>query len=155
MGQPAPGSVTPTDSVVGPLVAQLALVAQQIQGIGICYLEPPEGPPEDNSVIFPCKSWEFVDSTNGRLRVYLTFDIMHLFSRRLLDEALPDIYKFTPAWWTVLGDWNNQTLGGLVRSMDVKAGEITTTKMAGEILLALTHRVRLLYEFPLTTAMLP
>lgn len=147
------GNVTPSDTLVGPIVEQLALVAQQINGIGPeqCYIKPPDGPPEDNSVLFPCKAWAFSDMSNGRLRVRLTFDILHVFSRRMLDEALPDIQAYIPAWWAVLGDWNNQTLGGTVRSLDLKSGEITTLRYGGETLLALRHEVTVLTEFLVTT----
>lgn len=145
------GSVTPQDTIVGPIVEQLALVAQQINGIGTCYLQPPDGPPEDNSVLFPCKSWRFQNNTNGRLRAYLTFDIIHVFSRRLLDEALPDINTFIPAWWAVLGDWNNQTLNNTVRSFDLKEGQITTLKYGSDTYLALVHQVTVLTDFLVVT----
>jgi hypothetical protein len=144
--------VTPSDSVVGPIVAELAAIAQQIEGIGTCYTTAPDGAPEDNSVMLPCKSWSVESMTNGRLRLRLTFQVIHCFLRRQLSENLTDIQTYIPAWWTVLSDWNNQTLNGKAASLDITEGQIAEVVHAGVKFLGLIHTVTVLTEFRVRTA---
>lgn len=140
---------TQADTIIGPIVAQLITVAQQITGIGTCYAQVPEGAPESNSVMFPCKHIDVVEGTNGRLTLHLTFDIIHSFRRNRLQETLADCYAAMPAWLTVLGSYRNVTLGGTVSLLDLKSQDIKEVKHAGQSLLAVVSTVIVRYEFPI------
>lgn len=145
--------VTPNDSIVGPIQQQLALVAQQIEGIdpNLCYTTPPKSSIEEGAVLFPCKGWAVDSMTNGRIRLKLTFHILQLFRMRPLDEVIPDIQAYIPAWWTVLSDWNNQTLGGNAISFDFSNGEIAQVKHNNTDYFALKHVVTVLTQFKVIT----
>lgn len=140
-------TVSPSDTLVGPIVAQLALVAQQIDGMGTTYQKVPEQAPEDNSVMFPCKHVDVVSSTNGRLTLHLTFDIVHVFRRTRLQEVLDRCYAALPAWLTVLGDRKNVTLGGTAQLMDVTAADIKEVKHANQQFLGVVTTIIVRYEF--------
>lgn len=121
----SPGSIVPTDTLVSPLITQLTVVAQQIAGIGMCYPEVPDAPPEDNSVLFAPKAVRVNDDqTNAKLDLHLEIDLIHLFRRKRLQDNLFSIYAVLPAWLTVLTAWSNQTLGGLAQSVNVTQMEI-------------------------------
>lgn len=148
-----PGSVTPNDSLVSPIVAQLCVVAQQIAGIGICYTEPPDRAPEDNSVMFPLREWHVLEDTNAKLKVQLVFEVLHLLRRTNLNDALARAYTFVPAWLTVLTAWGNNTLGGLAIDMSL-LGQPATVKgydWANEPFIAISTRVAVLTEFSINT----
>ena len=149
----AASSVAPSDTILGPLQQQLSLVAQQIQGIdpNLCYTTPPKSSIEDGAVLFPCKGWGVDSMTNGRLRLKFTFHILHMFRMRPIDEVIPDIQTWVPAWLTVLSDWNNQTLGGHAISFDFTSGEITQVRFNNTDYFALKHVVTVLTQFSVIT----
>src|SRR5271166_2604902 len=113
-------SFVPSDNLIGPIVTQLAAIAGQIQGVGRTYTVPPEGEPEDNSVLFPLKRWRIIDSTNAKLKVELTFSILHLFRRDRMDDVMPRVQLVMTSWWNALADWQNLTLGGLAIDTNIK-----------------------------------
>lgn len=143
--------ITPTDTLVGPVVDGLIGVTGQISGIGRTYREPPEGAPEDNSVIFPLTGFEVKDDTNGRLFVALTFEISHLFRRGRLNETVGRIIPFVPAWLDRLTAWPNQSLGGAAEEVSVKSGKIAGFTWASQQYLALSLTVTVLTELPIST----
>jgi hypothetical protein len=140
-------SFVPTDALVGPIIQQLAGIAGQIQGVGRLYTTPPEGEPEDNSVLFPLKHWRILDDTNAKLKVELTFSILHLFRRNRMEDAYPRAQTFLTAWWNALADWSNLTLGGLAISTTIKDGGMGMVEWADQPYLALTHTITVLTEF--------
>ena len=140
-------SFTPSDNLIGPIVSQLAGIASQIQGVGRTYTVPPEGEPEDNSVLFPLKRWRVIDSTNAKLKVELTFSILHLFRRDRMDDVMPRVQLVMTSWWNALADWQNLTLGGLAIDTTIKDGAIGTVEWAGQLYLSLTNTVVVLTEF--------
>ena len=140
-------SFTPSDTLIGPIVTQLAGIAGQIQGVGRTYTVPPEGEPEDNSVLFPLKRWRVIDDTNAKLKVELTFSILHLFRRDRMDDVMPRVQLVMTSWWNALADWQNLTLGGLAIDTTIKDGAIGTVEWAGQMYLSLTNTVIVLTEF--------
>jgi hypothetical protein len=139
--------VSQSDTLIGPIVTQLIVVAQQITGVGTCYDQVPEAAPEDNSVMFPCKHIDVAEGSNGRLTLYLTFDIMHCFRRTRLQEALARCYAAMPAWLTVLGSYQNVRLGGLVTLIDLSDMDIKEVVHADQSMLAVVSTVKVRYEF--------
>lgn len=140
-------SFTQTDALVSPIVAQLAAIAGQIQGVGRTYVVPPEGEPEDNSVLFPLKRWKILDSTNAKLKVELTFTIMHLFRRDRMEDVIPRAHLAMTAWWNALADWSNLTLGGLAIDTTIKDGSIGSVMWGDQIYLAVSNTLVVLTEF--------
>lgn len=140
-------TVSQADTLVGPIVTQLGLVAKQIDGMGTTYEKIPDGPPEDNSVMFPCTHITVVSSTNGRLTLHLTFDCVHVFRRTRLQEALDRCYAALPAWLTVLGDRKNVTLGGTAQLMDVTDADVKAVKHANQQFLGVVTTITVRYEF--------
>jgi hypothetical protein len=147
-----PGPFVPTDTLVGPIIHQLALVSQQIQGMGRTYEVPPEGLPEDNSVLFPLKKFRVLDDTNAKLKVELDFSIYHLFRRDRMEDTYPRIQPFLTAWWFALADWQNLTLGGLAILTTIKDGSIGNVMWGDQPYLAVITNITVLTEFniPLT-----
>jgi hypothetical protein len=142
-------SVSQSDTLIGPIVTQLIVVADQITGIGRTYSQVPEAAPEDNSVMFPCKHIDVVEGSNGRLTLHLTFDIIHCFRRTRLQDALARAYAAMPAWLTVLGSYQNVRLGGLVTLVDLKSMDIKEVKHADQVMLGVISTVVVRYEFPI------
>jgi hypothetical protein len=149
----APGSVQPNDTLVTPIVQQLAIVAQQIAGIGTCYTEPLDQAPEDNSVLFPLRGWKVLDDTSAKLKVELTFEVLHLFARTNLPDALARAYSFVPAWLTVLTAWGNNELGGLAITVSLLEQPATVKgfEWAKEPFIAISTLVTVLTEFSINT----
>jgi hypothetical protein len=145
-------SFTPSDNLAGPIVHQLALIAAQIQGVGRTYETPPEGEPEDNSVLFPIKDFKVIDDTNAKLKVELAFTIYHLFRRDRMDDAYPRLTLYLTSWLNALADWSNLTLGGLAIDTNIKGGKIGTVTWASQMYLSLMIDITVLTEFniPLT-----
>jgi hypothetical protein len=140
-------SFTQNDTLVGPIVHQLALIAGQIQGVGRTYEVPPEGEPEDNAVLFPLKRWKVLASTNAKLKVELTFTILHLFRRDRMEDVIPRMHLAMTAWWNALADWSNLTLGGLAIDTTLKDGSIGTIVWGDQTYLAVINTITVLTEF--------
>lgn len=144
--------MTPDDTIVGPIVDGLIVVGKQIDGIGRFYKEPPEGSPEDNSVVFPLTKFSVEGDTNGRMFLKLTFEISHLFRRARLNETYSRIIPFVPAWLDRLSAWPNQTLGGAAEEVSVESGRIDSLTWGSQQFLALTLTVTVLTEFAISTS---
>lgn len=148
-----PGPFSPNDSLVGPIVHQLATDIQtQIPSISYVYEKLPERTPGDNSVVIPLAKLKVVSDTNGKLKVRLYFAIQHLFLRSNIADNLARAYTYIQPWLYVLSAWGNQNLGGLAMEVDVSEVQVKQMSMAGQPLLALLMSVEVLTEFniPLT-----
>lgn len=145
-----PGSITPADTLIDPITQGLITVAQQIVGIGVCYPKAPEGPPEHNSVLFPVTDVKVDEQYYGRATLTLTYQIIHLFRRTRLQDVLPTMYPFVPAWITALAAEPNVTLDGLVQMIDMKKIELLPFSYADQLYLSLTSTVNVstLYNLP-------
>lgn len=139
---------TPSDILVGPIVQQIAtIIENQIAGVDRVYVNIPDGPPEDNSVIIPLTNFEILDETNGRLSVRLTFGMRHLIRRKSMDEAITNCYSYIMPYFQCFSAWVNQDLGGLARLMTIKNGGVTQFIEAGQVFLALIINLQVLTEF--------
>ncbi len=152
MGIPA-GSIAPNDSLVTPIADALGVVAQQIQGIGTVYTDPPDRPLEDNSVLILLNEWEVLGDTNGKLKVNLVFEVAHCFRRTTLSYALTKAYAYVMPWFTVLTAWSNNELGGLAIDMSLLThrGTVKGFKWAGTDYIAVSNLVAVLTEFNINT----
>lgn len=143
-------SVPQEDTLLGPIIAKLAEVAQQIDGMGTTYLKVPEQAPEDNSVMFlPRPHIDVKQGTNRRLTLHITFDIVHVFRRTRLPEALARCFAAMPAWINVLGSYANVTLGGTVQMIDLQALDIREVKHAGQQMLGVVSTLVVRTEVPI------
>lgn len=146
-----PGSIAPADSLVTPLAEALGTVAQQIQGVSLVYTTPPDGAPEDGSVLIVLREWEVEGDTNYKLRVNLVFEVLHLFLRNDLSQALANAYPYVPAWFTVLTAASNNELGGLAITVSLLThkGSVKGFEWAGDPYIAISNMVGVLTEFPI------
>ena len=129
-----------TDDVVTPIIDELVLVAKQVEGVGQCFPQPPDGPPPDNSVLFPLRKFKPEDHTAGKMKVTLTFEILHLFSRTQLSQAITRAYKTLHPWWQALTAWPNATLNGKAYLTELTGeGEIKEVLWSNTPYLAVSH----------------
>lgn len=136
----APASVPQADTLVGPLITALTVVAQQIAGVGNCYPEVPDAAPEDGSVLFAPKEVRVDDdSTNAQLVLHVEIEVLHLFVRKRLQDNLASITAALPAWLTVLTAWSNESLSGLAQNFDLKRMQIAPYTHAQQSYLALIN----------------
>lgn len=143
-------SVPQTDTIIGPIIDQLIAVSQQIDGIGTCYPKIPDQAPEDNSVLYALHPHIDVKSgTNRRITLHLTFDIIHVFRRTRLQEALVRCFAAIPAWINVLGSYANVTLGGTVQMIDLQGMDIREVKHAGQQMLGVISTLVVRTEIPI------
>ena len=147
----AAGSIVTTDTYLGPIAAQLSTVAQQISGMGRIYTEPPEGPPESNSVMIALKTWTVVEETNAKIRVMLSFDIYHVFRRNRLADTLTAARSFVFPWLLALSAWSNQSLNGLSRTVSPKSGSLQSMTYAQQDYIAVYNSVMIDTEFNIIT----
>lgn len=133
-----PASVPQQDTLIAPLIAALTVVAEQIIGIGNCYPEVPDAAPEDGSVLFaPKEVMVDDDATNAQLVLHVEIEVLHLFTRKRLQDNLAQVCAALPAWLTVLTAWSNTTLGGLAQNFDLKRMQIAPYTHAQQSYLAL------------------
>jgi hypothetical protein len=147
-----PGPFVPTDALVGPIVAQLIVVTQQIQGIGRCYAAPPEGEPEDNSVVYPLKNIAVLGDTNAKLKTELNFEIVHFFLRTRLQDAVTLAQTYVMPWFYALSDWTNQSLGGLAIRITIHKMSLSSMTWGQEDYITLSINIGVLTEFNIPTA---
>lgn len=136
--------------VISPLVHQLALVAQQISGIGRVYETEPDNPPEDGSVLFPLVSFESPDDTNGKFYIKLTFNVMYCKRRSRGTQDIPAIYQYVLPFLQAYSAWANQSLNDEAISVTVKKGGVTQFTHGTQVFRALLTTVEVLTEFNIT-----
>lgn len=143
-------TVPQEDTLFKPIIDQLILVAQQIDGIGTCYEKVPEQAPEDNSVMFvPRPHIEVKSGTNRRLVLHIPFEIVHCFRRTRLQETLARCYAAVPAWVNVLGSYANITLGGTVQMIDLQAVDTREVKHGGQSMVGVISTLIVRTEIPI------
>lgn len=144
-----PGSIAPNDSLVTPIAQALATVALQLQGVSVVYTDPPDRAPEDGSVLIVLREWEFEDDTNDKLKVNLVFEVLHLFLRTDLSQALASAYPYVMPWFTALSATSNNQLGGLVITLSLlnKKGTVKGFVYGGDPYIAISNMVQVLTEF--------
>lgn len=120
----------PDDTFAADLIHALATIVQnQVGGVGRIYEDPPEGPPEDNSVLFPYQI-AAENSTTGKLRLKFRFDITHVFRRVRFNDAYHRAQSYVLPWVMTLSSWTNQSLGG--RTLGIFPGEVHVRQIMTE-----------------------
>lgn len=137
---------TQSDTLIGPVIAELITIAQQITGIGTCYDKVPEQPPEDNSVMFACRHIGVTSGTNGRVDLDMDFDIIHGFRRTRLQNDLPRCYAAMPAWVQVLSAPANVRMGNVAQIEDLSDIDIKGFTHAGQDMIGVISRVHIRRE---------
>lgn len=135
------------DTFIGPIIAELKLIAQQIDGIGTIYEKVPEGAPEDNSVMFACPHIDVVSAMNGRIEMTFSFDIIHCFRRVNLQQDLSRAYAAMPAWATVLSTPANVRMGSVAQLEDLTGIDIQQVIHAGQKMLGVISHIRVIKQF--------
>jgi hypothetical protein len=143
-------SIPQSDTLVTPIVTELAALAQQIEGIGDIYIDTPDRAPADNSVLFPMRDFRILDEANGLYHVELVFEILHVFRRTNLSVAVKKAYAALPAWLHVLTAWTNQTLNGTAMDMVLEREpcSIKGTNWGDTPYLAISIQVAVTVELP-------
>jgi hypothetical protein len=141
--------VNPTDDIIGPIVQALAHELSSIVGLGRLYLEVPDGPPENNSVVFPLRSFKFEGDTNGKMYVRLTFSIRYMVRRSKFADNIKQCYLMFSAFSKVLSSIPNQTLEGESIVVTPKDGSISIMGEAMQPFVCLVLNTEVLTEFNL------
>lgn len=151
-----PGPWSPSDSVAGPIVAQIAsMVAVQIPAVGHVYEEIPDRPPGDNEVVIPLLKGEHGQhgrfagggDTSGKIEITYTFSMRHVFRRREIDQSIKSAYTFIQPWLNFFHALPNQNLGGLSRAMNTTNMTIAQSERAGQPIVVLAIDFEVLTEF--------
>jgi hypothetical protein len=141
--------MTPMDDIIGPIVEALAEEISSIVGIGRLYTELPDGPPENNSVLFPLTGAKLEGDTNGKVYVRLTFSIRYVVRRGKFIDSIKQCYFMFSAFAKVLSSIPNQTLGGDSIMVTPKNFSINQTYDAAQAFVMLVMNVEVLTEFNL------
>jgi hypothetical protein len=143
-----PGPYTPSDTLIGAIVHQIALfISAQIPAVGHVYEDLPDRSPVDNSVIIPLIRGKVVPPPEGKFRIRLQFSLRHLFRRKNMPENIAQAYTFVVPWLKLLSAWKNQDLNGL--AIEVDADELSVTQMSesGQPMVALVVNFFVVTEF--------
>lgn len=145
--------LTPADDIVGPIVSALSnVLTTQISGLGRMYTKAPDGPPENNSVIFPLTKVKFEEDTNGKFYVRLTFRITYIQRRSKYPDNIQALYTMFSSMSRILSSWPNQTLGGASISVCPKDAGFTQWAEAGTSFVALFINTEVLTEYNILTS---
>lgn len=143
-----PGPYTPDDSLIGPIIHQIALNIQtQIPSIEYVWEEVPDRAPSNNQVLLPVLKVKILGDTNGKLKLLISVGARHVFRRRELDAGISQAYTYIMPWLRMLSAWENDTLGGL--SMKVTPTDLVVTRLieGGQAFIALAVNFDVLTEF--------
>jgi len=143
-----PGPYTPGDTLIGPIIHQLATnIKTQIPSIEYVWEEVPDRAPSDNQVLLPVLKIKVLGDTNGKLKLLITVGARHVFRRRELDAGISQAYTYIMPWLRMLSAWQNQTLGGL--AIDVTPTDLAITRIieSGQVFIAVATNFEVLTEF--------
>ena len=142
------GPYTPSDTLIGPIVHQLAqIIRTEIPSIAYVYEKMPDRAPTDNQVLLPVVKLKIVDDTNGKLKVRISIGARHLFRRTEIDMGLTKAYTYVVPWLRMLAAWTNQTLSGLAIAVYMSDLGITQIVESGQVFIALAVNFDVLTEF--------
>lgn len=145
-------SITQTDDIIGPIISNLAnYLTQYVPGLGRMYLQPPDGPPENNSCIFPVSKFSFRHDTNGKVYVDFIVSIRYMIRRSKFPQDLQTLYTAFSAFTYVLSSWPIQQLNGNSEEVTPIGGTFTQFVFAGQPYLALVFDTKICTEFPIYT----
>lgn len=143
-----PGPYTPSDTLVGPIITQIAnTIRNEIPAIEYVWEKVPDRAPSDNQVLLPLLKIKVLSDTNGKLKILLTIGARHVFRRRELDAGISQAYTFIMPWLRLLSAWPNQTQGGL--AIDTTPTDLAVTRIieGGQAFIALAVNFDVLTEF--------
>lgn len=144
-----------TDLFITPALTQLGvLVAAQISPPpSVVYLLPPDGQPENNSVVFTSPEFEDRGSTEGKRELCFHLNVIHFThaSMRLADD-LQNCYNWLSAYLNVFDAWANQSLQAgngttYARQIDLKKGRITKIAWGATPMVVLFMNVDIITEY--------
>jgi hypothetical protein len=144
---------SPDSTLIEQIITALANIARnQISGISYVYEQPPDGPPDDMSVLIPLNSYKILDDTNGKLYISMIFGIRLMIRRGVFSENIMTAYSYVRPFLQAYAAWGNQTLGGLSTSVCPKSGGVTQMIEAGQPFAALITNVEVLTEYNIPTS---
>lgn len=127
------GPFTPSDTLVGPIVHQLATyINTEITGINKVYEQDPDGSPLDNTVTIPLVKFEVKECTFGKMEVTLKFSVIHWFRRGVLGTGITKCYSFLMPYLQVLTAWSQNDINNLARQITVTDGGVTQISYSSE-----------------------
>ncbi len=142
----------PNDSIISPVVAAIATIIQtQVAGVSYVYQQPPDGPPENGTVVIPLSAYKILDDTNGRLKIKLTFGVKHFVVRGSYPENVLGAYAYFVPYAQAFAQWSNQSLGGLCQSLTLTNGGVTQYVQAGQVFVCLVVNLDVFLEFTIPT----
>ncbi len=116
------------DQFIGPILAQLKVIinAQITPPPSVIYTLPPDGQPENNSVVITAPTFEDCGTTEGLRELRFHFNVIHFTdcSMRLGDD-IQNSYNWLWAYLNVFDAWANQPLSGNAREVTLTKGRIT------------------------------
>ncbi len=131
---PGPFSST-TDLFITPILNQLSVIinAQISPPPSVIYTLPPDGQPENNSVVITAPTFEDVGATEGLRELRFHFNVIHFTdcSMRIGDD-IQNCYNWLSAYLNVFDAWANQSLQdvhGVVNSREVTLTKGRVTKL--------------------------
>jgi len=143
--------MTPVDDIIGPVIEALAAELSSIVGVGRMYLEPPDGPPEDNSVLFPLSHFKFEGDTNGKIYVRLGFRITYVVRRSKFPDNIQQCYLMFSSFSKILSSLQNQDLGNLSITVTPKDGSVGQFGQSMQAFVVLILNTEVLTEFNILT----
>jgi hypothetical protein len=145
--------ITPTDDIIGPVIHQLStFLSTYVVGIGRIYEQPPDGPPENNSVMLPVTSIKYEYSDVGKVRLKVTMPIWYMIRRTKFSDNIAQAYKMYSAIVRVLTAWPLNQLPDVngndlaIEVLPQSTGFIQTT-VAGQAYIALLINTEIITEF--------
>jgi hypothetical protein len=143
-----PGPYTPQDTLIGPIIHQIAVTIQtEIPSIEYVWEKTPDRAPSNNQVLLPLLKGKVLSDTNGKMKLLLTIGARHLFRRTELDAGITAVYTYIMPWLMMLDAWPNQTLAGLAMSTTPKDFAVTRMIESGQVFIALAVDFDVLTEF--------
>lgn len=142
----------PNDTIISPVIAALAqIIKNQVAGVSTVYEQPPDGPPEDGSVLLPLANFKVLDDTNGRLKIQLTIATRHFIRRGSWSENVLAAYSYFVPYIQAFAQWSNQDLGGLAQEINLSNGGVTQYVQAGQVFCALLININVVLLFNIPT----
>jgi hypothetical protein len=150
-------SYPPSDSVIGPITAQIANIIQtQIAGTVRVYTTPPDGPPEDGSAVVAPPNFKVVEDTNGKLCLKLSFPIRHVIRRKKFGDSLALAQQYIIPYLMAFSAWRNQSLyngtTNLAREVNPNSGGIIQFVESGQVYVAVLINVDVLVDLNIDTS---
>lgn len=143
-----PGPYTPSDSLIGPIIHQIAqTIRNEIPSIEHVFEQVPDRAPSDNQVLLPLLKIKVLDDTNGKLKILVSIGARHVFRRRELDAGISQVYTYIMPWLRMLSAWPNDTQGGLAMKTTPTDLAVTRIIEAGQVYIALAVNFDVVTEF--------